>query len=263
MTNDDLKAQWTEIQDRLKTNLITLNHNLSFTIGPDGLLKDLHHVVGVDVSFYPSTEPERTDDSSSEVAVICLAVLSFPQLQLVHEIIKEVHLPIPYIPGFLAMREAPAVSSVLADLALSAPHLYPPQILFVDGNGVFHPRGFGVASQIGVETGIPTIGVAKNLLEVHSDGITASHVKHISDNLVAGGWEKVVGLESQRVYGACVRATKAAKNPVYVSVGHAVDLDTAVALTLACSLHRVPEPVRFADHLGREYIRKKRTTQLN
>ncbi|KAJ3398206.1 hypothetical protein HDU80_009144 [Chytriomyces hyalinus] len=251
MTNDDLKAQWTEIQDRLKTNLITLNHNLSFTIGPDRLLKDLHHVVGVDVSFYPSTQPEHTDASSSEVAVICLAVLSFPQLQLVHEIIKEVHLPIPYIPGFLAMREAPAVSSVLADLALSAPHLYPPQILFVDGNGVFHPRGFGVASQIGVETGIPTIGVAKNLLEVHSDGITATHVKQISDTLAA-----------ESVRGVC-SSYEAAKNPVYVSVGHAVDLDTAVALTLACSLHRVPEPVRFADHLGREYIRKKRTTQLN
>ncbi|KAJ3233490.1 hypothetical protein HDU81_002231 [Chytriomyces hyalinus] len=263
MTNEDLKAQWTEIQDRLKTKLITNNHNLTFTHGPDGLFKDLHHVVGVDVSFYPSTEPQDTDTSASEVAVICLAVLSFPQLQLVHEIIKEVHLPIPYIPGFLAMREAPAVASVLADLAESAPHLYPPQVLFVDGNGVFHPRGFGVASQIGVETGVPTIGVAKNLLEVQADGITASHVKQISDSLVAGGWEKVVGVESQRVYGACVRATKAAKNAVFVSVGHAVDLDTAVALTLACSLHRVPEPIRFADHLGREYIRKKRAAQAN
>ncbi|KAJ3013241.1 UNVERIFIED_CONTAM: hypothetical protein HDU68_000808 [Siphonaria sp. JEL0065] len=266
ITNEEiLRAEWSNTQNELKKQLITTN-NLSFN---QETLEGLKYIAGVDVSFYdkpPASNSQANDNGDdadasvvstfSETAIVCLAVLNFPSLTLAHQIVKSVHLPLPYIPGFLAMRECPAILEVLADLKTQFPAASPPQILFIDGNGVFHPRGFGVACQVGVLTGVPTIGIAKNLLEIRDDGVKMKSVKALSADHLTGGktFVNIVG-ESGVVYGAAVRATEGAKNPVFVSNGHCIDLETAVKLTLAVSKHRQPEPIRFADHLGREFIR--------
>ncbi|ORY51505.1 hypothetical protein BCR33DRAFT_712547, partial [Rhizoclosmatium globosum] len=121
--------EWSNTQTELRKQLITVNHNLSFN--PE-TFEGLNFI---------ADEANLSDAnvSTSETAIVCLAVLAFPSLQLVHSIVKSVELPLPYIPGFLAMRE----------------------FLFIDGNGVFHPRQFGVACQVGVLADIPTIGIAK------------------------------------------------------------------------------------------------------
>merc|ERR1712137_746618 len=75
---------------------------------------------------------------------------------------KKVSIKLPYIPSFLAFREVPVYMELLEELRKEAPH-YMPDLLMVDGNGILHPRGFGVASHIGVLANTPSIGIAKSL----------------------------------------------------------------------------------------------------
>jgi deoxyinosine 3'endonuclease (endonuclease V) len=127
-------------------------------------------------------------------------------------------------------------------------------MIMVDGNGVLHPRGFGLASHIGVIAGIPTIGIGKTFL--HVDGLTEKKVKALTAARTppAGGSVELVG-DSGRVWGAAFRANASVKNPIYVSIGHHVSAATAVAVTAACGKVRIPEPVRQADIRSREAVR--------
>lgn len=125
----------------------------------------------------------------------------------------------------------------------------------VDGNGVLHPQGFGLASHFGVLENIPTIGVGKTFL--HVDGLTKPDVKALMAKAREDGSDlvKLTG-ESGKVWGAALCGTTGVKNPVYVSVGHMLSLDASVAIAQACSQYRVPEPIRQADLRSREVIRK-------
>ncbi|CAI8010605.1 Endonuclease V [Geodia barretti] len=126
------------------------------------------------------------------------------------------------------------------------------QILFV--------AGFGLASHLGVLADIPSIGVGKKLY--HVDGLEKGpdHKQRIQTQLrKRGDYFHLIG-DSGMIWGAAVRTSAEATNPVYVSVGHKISLDTAVGLVLACSLKRVPEPVRQADLLSRKYLRKEKRT---
>ncbi|XP_069916288.1 endonuclease V isoform X7 [Oryctolagus cuniculus] len=182
----------------------------------------LRRVGGADVSFVKG-------DSASACA--SLVVLSFPELQVVYEESRMVRLTAPYVSGFLAFREAPFLVDAVQRLREKQPDLMP-QVLLVDGNGVLHHQGFGVACHLGVLTDLPCIGVAKKLLQV--------------DGLEKDAAHKEQALRSHD------RSTK----PVYVSVGHKVSLETAVRLTRHCCRFRVPEPVRQADIRSREHIRR-------
>ena len=144
------------------------------------------------------------------------------------------------------------------------------QVVLVDGCGVLHPRGIGSASQLGVVTGIPTVGVAKALL--HVDGLRRSTIQAAMDAAAAAS---TTGLATEDrepgqmqlmsemgdVLGVALRAG-AGKNPVYVSVGHCVSLDTAVELVQTCCRYRVPEPVRQADIRSRAQARLWETERL-
>ncbi|TRY55532.1 hypothetical protein DNTS_003657 [Danionella cerebrum] len=135
-----------------------------------------------------------------------------------------VTLKAPYVAGFLGFREAPPLLQTLEKLKNELPDLMP-QVLFVDGNGLFHSRECGLACHLGVQADLPCVGVAKNLL--HLDGVVKSD-EHQSQS---------------------------SSKPVYVSVGHRISLATAVSLTHRCCLYRVPEPIRQADLRSREYLR--------
>jgi deoxyribonuclease V len=183
-------------------------------------------VAGTDVSF----------DDDSHRAVAGIVAIRVPSLETVAEVWGDATLTFPYVPGFLSFREAPALLAALEKLAIT------PDILMVDGQGIAHPRRFGIASHLGLLTGIPSIGCAKSrLVGTHREpGRTR-------------GARAALLIEKERV-GAVVR-TRDGVSPVYISLGHLVDIRSAVRVVLACAITRVPEPTRRAHILVTRVMR--------
>lgn len=180
-----------------------------------------HLIAGVDISV----------DKGAGTGTGAVVVLSYPELDLVETRVVTDRLEFPYIPGLLSFRESPLILAACESLNVT------PDIVLVDGQGIAHPRRMGLASHLGLFLDIPTIGCAKSRLcgrhEVPGPG-SGSYAE-----LVDGG----------EVIGAALR-TKAGVNPVYVSIGHKVDLPTAMHWVLACCRgYRLPEPARLA-HLA-------------
>lgn len=155
-------------------------------------------------------------------------VLTFPDLELAEVKVARARPLMPYIPGLLAFREAPVLALALERLTLT------PDLLIVDGHGLAHPRRFGIACHIGLLTDRPTVGCAKSILRGSHEPLPPEQ----------GAWVPLV--DRGEVIGAAVR-TRPGVSPVYVSVGHRVDLATAVHWVLACCRgYRLPEPTRLA-----------------
>nr|XP_031541712.1 endonuclease V isoform X3 [Vicugna pacos] len=165
-----------------------------------------------------------------------------------------VSLTAPYVSGFLAFREVFFMVDAVRRLREKEPHLVP-QVLFVDGNGVLHHRGFGVACHLGVLTDLPCVGVAKKLLQVDGLENSALHKEKIR-LLRAGGDSFPLMGGSGTVLGMALRSHDHSTKPLYVSVGHKMSLEAAVRLTHGCCRFRIPEPVRQADIRSRGYIRR-------
>jgi deoxyinosine 3'endonuclease (endonuclease V) len=126
------------------------------------------------------------------------------------------------------------------------------------GNGVLHPRQFGLACHLGVLADTPCIGVAKNFLHIPQEG-TAMEMADVKSRCKTalqkrGDTVELVG-SSGFTYGVALRASDAAKNPVFVSQGHSIDLPTAIHIVLSCSKYKNAEPIRMADGLSRQYVR--------
>ncbi|XP_026908411.1 endonuclease V isoform X1 [Acinonyx jubatus] len=205
----------------------------------------LQRVGGVDVSFVKG-------DSVSACA--SLVVLSYPELEVVYEDCRMVSLTAPYVSGFLAFREVPFLVAAVRRLREKEPGLVP-QVLLVDGNGLLHHRGFGVACHLGVLTDLPCIGVAKKLLQVDGLENNTQHKEKIG-LLRAGGDSFPLTGGSGTVLGMALRSHDHSTKPLYVSVGHKISLEAAVRLTRGCCRFRIPEPVRQADIRSRDYIRR-------
>ncbi|XP_074175492.1 endonuclease V isoform X4 [Rhinolophus sinicus] len=137
-------------------------------------------------------------------------------------------------------------------VVLSYPEL---QVLLVDGNGVLHHQGFGVACHLGVLTDLPCIGVAKKLLQVDGLENNARHKEKIRLLQTGGDTFPLMG-DSGAILGMALKSHDHSTKPLYVSVGHKVSLETAVRLTRSCCRFRIPEPVRQADIRSRDYIRR-------
>ncbi|MBV7694339.1 endonuclease V [Streptomyces sp. TRM70350] len=189
------------------------------------------HVTGVDVAY----------DDERDVVAAAAVVLDAATLDVVAEATAVGRISFPYVPGLLAFREIPTVLAALDALPS------PPGLVVCDGYGLAHPRRFGLASHLGVLTGLPTIGVAKNPFTfTHADPAPA---RGSSSPLLAGDEE----------VGRALRTQEGIK-PVYVSVGHRVDLDTACAHVLRLSpRYRLPESTRHADVLCRRALREATT----
>jgi len=156
-------------------------------------------------------------------------------------VLQEVCIPtrvdFPYIPGYLAYREFPAIEACFRRLDP------PPDLLMIDGHGILHPARFGIASYAGVMLDRPSIGVAKSLL-VGTPGPTPP---------ATGRWTEVrVGRE---ILGAALRSGRS-RRLIYVSVGHGVSLRTAIRITTRLCKARIPEPIRRADLLSKTEKRK-------
>lgn len=187
-------------------------------------LSAVRYVAGVDCGF-PSQH-------GGEITRAAVAVLAFPSLEHVEHSVIERPTDFPYVPGFLSFREVPAVLEALSRLQTR------PDLLIVDGQGYAHLRGFGIACHLGVETGLPSIGAAKSRL-VGS---------HREPGEKAGSR---VPLEYKGETVGAVLRTRDGVAPLYVSVGHRLDLDSAVTWVLACTRgYRLPETTRWADGLA-------------
>jgi deoxyribonuclease V len=140
----------------------------------------------------------------------------------------------PYVPGFLSFREGPAIVEAIGRLKTK------PDVILVDGQGIAHPRGIGIASHIGVVLDIPTIGCAKSrLIGFYKE---PGRKKGSTSPLSCQG----------RTVGAVVR-TRDDTRPLFVSPGHRVDLPSAIAIVLgSLSGYRIPEPLRQADILAKK-----------
>ncbi|XP_042341654.1 endonuclease V-like [Plectropomus leopardus] len=238
---EELVREWESEQARLRLQLVEEDTE-DWQRSPD--FSGLDRVGGVDLSFI------KGDDVN---ACAQLVVLSFPDLQLLHEDSQMVTLTAPYVAGFLAFRETPFLLEALQRLERNQPQLMP-QVVFVDGNGVFHYREFGLACHLGVLSGLPCVGVAKNLLQVQGVNNSEEHQSQIAA-LQKGGDSFPLTAASGKVLGKALRSSDESSKPVYVSVGHKISVDTAVRLTHSCCRYRVPEPIRQADIRSREYLR--------
>ncbi|XP_062082940.1 uncharacterized protein LOC133789194 isoform X2 [Humulus lupulus] len=205
----------------------------------------LEYVGGVDISF---------SKKDSSVACGVLVVLDLHSLEVVYQDFSVVTLHVPYVPGFLAFREAPVLLQLLEKMKNKANPFYP-QLLMVDGNGVLHPRGFGLACHLGVVANIPTIGVGKNLH--HVDGLTLSGVKELLNATKNNGrdFASLIG-HSGRTWGVAIRSTGDGLKPIFISIGHRISLDTAIQIVKMTCKYRVPEPIRQADIRSRDYLLK-------
>ncbi|KAH0915435.1 hypothetical protein HID58_029881 [Brassica napus] len=235
-------------RDRLKKKLITHDDfpwKLPSSTEHPQRSETLKYVGGVDISF-------SKDDSS--VACACLVVLELPSLRVVHNELSLIRLQVPYVPGFLAFREAPVLLQILEKMR-DDHHPFYPQVLMVDGNGILHPRGFGLACHLGVLAHLPTIGVGKNLH--HVDGLDQSEVRQLFQHKENENEQviKLVG-KSGFTWGVGFRPTLSTLKPIYVSVGHRISLDTAVEVVKMTCMYRVPEPIRQADIRSRAYLQK-------
>lgn len=182
-------------------------------------------VAGVDVAYAVG----------SDLVAGAVAVLDARTLEVVETATAVGEAGFPYVPGLFAFRELPALVPALGGLETT------PDVLVCDGQGLAHPRRFGLACHVGVLTGLPTVGVAKRALGHHE---TPGPRRGDSAQLVDG----------DEIVGRALRTRHSVK-PVFVSVGHRIDLDTACRQTLAWTRkYRLPEPIRQADRLSRHTL---------
>jgi deoxyinosine 3'endonuclease (endonuclease V) len=228
----ELESQWRAEQDKLRQQIV---HKDSVK------LDDIKYVGGLDISF-DKKDPDR--------ACAYLCVVDCATLKPVYEDWAVVRLTMPYVSGFLAFREVPHFLPLLAKLERDKPE-YKPSVLLVDGNGTLHHRGCGSASHLGVVSGYATVGCAKTLL--FHDGLVERAFRR---EFAADKALLMLPLQgaSGQVHGMALRATQESTNPIYVSAGHKITLDTAVTLVQRLSQYRVPEPVRLADINSKRHL---------
>lgn len=197
-------------------------------------------VGGLDITWGVLDEPDT--------GIACLVILSWPGLEVVHEEWLRVETKVAYQPGLLGFRECPAYAELFQRVQGTG---FDPEVLFVDGFGVAHPRRCGSASQLGILIGKPTIGVGKSL---NSACLETEHV--IKERMQAYGavTSDVHGMDGS-VIACAVRKDSTHISPVYVSVGHMVSLETAVSMVQLCCRFKIPEPIRKADIRSREHVR--------
>lgn len=252
------KREWELLQDEMRSMVIEEEH----------LVATWKYVAGMDISFF-------TNDSRKAIASISVCSWSDPKMPVVWFGHQEISLTEAYCPSFLSFREAPHLIELWGRFKLTCPDIAKETgLILVDGNGVLHPRQFGLASHIGVALNMPTIGVAKTL--IHVTGLPSEkevRTRMLTECLNPGDYISLMGQPEIRRDGAkgcsclhtclgvALKATSGSTRPLYVSIGHRMTISDAVRFVLHSCLHRIPEPIRQADLRSREIvaIRQKST----
>eukprot|EP00818_Percolomonas_sp_WS_P002606 CAMPEP_0117449144 /NCGR_PEP_ID=MMETSP0759-20121206/7788_1 /TAXON_ID=63605 /ORGANISM="Percolomonas cosmopolitus, Strain WS" /LENGTH=260 /DNA_ID=CAMNT_0005241599 /DNA_START=11 /DNA_END=793 /DNA_ORIENTATION=+ len=236
------ESQWKQIQSSLKQKL-----SLS-----SSFRKPITHIAGLDISFSKVAE---------NGALASLVVLDYRSLAVVYKSFHSLTLTEPYIAGYLAFREVDSLCLLWREMRekIERGELVndglqeEPQVALIDGNGIHHMRGFGLACHFGVLMDVPSIGVAKSLLCL--DGLTHEKVKELQEGLKKGGDHALLKGKSGTEWSALLKGSDKGKNCVFVSPGHRVDMNDSVRIVAHCCKFKNPEPVRQADLLSREEIR--------
>jgi deoxyribonuclease V len=217
------RARQTHAWDLSPRDAMRLQESLKVQVTSEPLQdENIHYVAGIDVGF-----PRHSDNARAAIAV-----MQYPTMELVDQGLAELPVSMPYIPGLLSFREIPVILAALAKVTKS------PDLLITDGQGFAHPRRFGLACHLGVLLNLPAIGCAKSVLV--GEYASLPDARGSTTDLVDGG----------EIIGTVVRTRDNVK-PVYVSIGHRVDLRSAVRIILRCGGgYRLPEPTRWAHRLA-------------
>lgn len=232
--SDEIPREWlhpaslkeaTGVQRELAKRIVTED-----AFGP------VRRVAGVDISHNP-----RDPDRIIHAAVVTLA---FPGLAALEAGDATVRSTFPYVPGYLGFREIPSLLEAYRRL------IGPPDLIFVDGHGMSHPRRMGIATHFGVVLDRPTVGIAKTILV----GRPARPVGPEPGDQVPLLWH-------DRQIGTVLRTRRRA-NPIYVSVGHKISLAAAVEWVMKVATgYRFPEPIRQA-HAAANALRRAYNDEL-
>ena len=229
--NKQMKEGWYDNESDILPFYILQNELREKVIKKDILTKPVKLIAGVDVAY---NEKEWR-------MVAAIVVFDYETFEIVEESTHEMDINFPYIPGLFSFREIPPIIEAYKKLVNK------PDIIICDGHGIAHPKGVGMATHLGIELDIPTIGCGKSRL--------------------IGVWNKE-DLDSERgsiqpliweegIIGNVLRTQKDIK-PVFVSIGHKVGLETATETTLKmCQKYRLPETTRRADHIVNTIMREK------
>ncbi|MGB7756354.1 MAG: deoxyribonuclease V [Salinisphaera sp.] len=200
------------IQDAIAQHVDTRN----------SLPAEIHTVAGVDIGFEDGGRTTRA----------AIVVLDPTDLSVIERVLVRRPTRMPYIPGLLSFRELPAALDALEELSAL------PDLLMVDGHGIAHPKRLGVATHLGLVSGLPTIGVAKKRL-------TGAHEAAPEERLA---WTPL--MDGDETIGAVLRSRVGVK-PIFISPGHRIDLGTAIDWTArTLTRYRLPETTRAADRLA-------------
>ena len=196
-----------KVQDQLAKKVSRIN-----------MLKLPHLIAGADMAI----------SKHEGIGFSAVIVMSYPQLKIIETSTSSSKLDFPYIPGLLSFREAPLILDACKKLTVV------PELMLVDGQGIAHPRRFGLASHLGLLLDVPTIGCAKSVL--CGNTVMPENIVGHQTNIMNQG----------DVIGVSLR-TKLNVKPLYVSIGHKIDLKTASWWVLnLCRGFRLPEPIRLA-----------------
>lgn len=199
----------------------------------DELPDSIQYVAGVDVAY----------NEKQQRMAGAVAVLDATTLELVDQAYHLMEITFPYIPGLFSFREIPPLLEAIKKLQKW------PNLIVCDGHGIAHPKGVGMASHLGVELGIPTIGCAKSRLVGAYDEVGTKK----------GAFSSLI-FDNKEV-GRVLRTRDDVK-PVFVSVGHRVSIETACQWVLRlCPKYRLPETTRKADTIVNAVIKGK--TEIN
>ena len=205
------------VQERLKNKVVTADR-----------LDRVEYVAGTDVSYLPGTSRARA----------AWVVLQLPGLQLVDQATAEVQVHFPYVPGFLSFREIPPLMQAFSRLQLR------PDLIVCDGQGIAHPRRFGLACHLGVLLDIPALGAAKSRLVGN----------YRMPQLERGSWSPLVWKDE--TIGA-VLCTKKGIKPIFVSSGHRISQQRGIEMVLHLTgRYKLPETTRAAHALSKIYERR-------
>ncbi len=185
---------------------------------------ELRYIGGGDVGY----------SENKNLLLGAIAVFSFPEMEMLDFATACGKIPFPYIPGFLSFREGPILIKAFKELKIK------PDLMIFEGQGIAHPREFGLASHLGLWLDLPSIGCTKTPL-LNS---------RISPGTSKGSYKSI--LKERKEVGAVLRTREGVK-PVFISPGHRIDFLTAIQIILStCPKFRIPEPLRQAHQLSRK-----------
>ena len=230
---------WEKEQESLKNRLSNED---------DPLLQDIMYIGGMDISY---------DKFDKKIGISGLVVLDYKTLKIVYEDYELVKIEEPYVPGFLAFREVKHLVKLINKLKQNSPQFLP-QVILLDGNGILHPKEFGIACHLGVLTDTCTIGCSKSLFSI--DGLYRDLIDDLaSDYLHKKGDSKELIGNSGRHWGYIYKSSgEEEKDYLVVSMGNKITNQTSLKIVKKMCKSKIAEPIRLADLITRRLIKARK-----